>query len=232
MSTVVWMKDPKILMNKSSINEVWPKKTMNPEEKLNAITRLIIVMTLLGYLITNNWKILIIGVIALSTFVFLYSAQQKKTDSNSITKKFGLKGKEAMTNPSTYKKHKNTFTSPTPENPVMNVLLPEIKYDPKRRPAAPAYNPVVEKEINNATKDFVDSTLGGNDVQKKLFASLGDSFDFEVGAMNRFYATPSTTVPNDQAGFADYCYGNMVSCKDGDDLACTRNAPRLGSITN
>jgi hypothetical protein len=50
--------------------------------------------------------------------------------------------------------------------------------------------------------------------------------------MNRFYATPSTTVPNDQAGFADYCYGNMVSCKDGDDLACARNAPRLGSITN
>ena len=108
MSTVVWMKDPKILMNKSSINEVWPKKTMNPEEKLNAITRLIIVMTLLGYLITNNWKILIIGVIALSTFVFLYSAQQKKIDSNSITKKFGLKGKEAMTNPSTYKKHKKS----------------------------------------------------------------------------------------------------------------------------
>ena len=131
MSTVVWIKDPKILMNKSYINEVWPTQSMNPEEKLNAITRLIIIMTLLGYLMTSNWKILIIGVIALSVFIFLYNAQQKKHDSNSITKKFGLKGKEAFTNPSTYKKHKNKFTSPTPDNPLMNVLLPEIKYDPK-----------------------------------------------------------------------------------------------------
>ena len=78
----------------------------------------------------------------------------------------------------------------------------------------------------------MDSTLGGKDVQKKLFASLGDSFEFEVGAMNRFYSTPSTTIPNDQAGFADFCYGNMTSCKDGDDLACARNAPRIGAITN
>ena len=33
MSTVVWIKDPKILMNKSYINEVWPAQSMNPEEK-------------------------------------------------------------------------------------------------------------------------------------------------------------------------------------------------------
>ena len=76
-------------------------------------------------------------------FVFLYNAQQKKTNSTSIAKKFGLKGKEAFTNPSTYKKHKKHFTNPTEENPVMNVLLPEIKYNPKRKPAAPAYNPAM-----------------------------------------------------------------------------------------
>ena len=232
MSTIVWIKDPKILMNKKYINEVWPKSSMNPEEKLNAITRLIIVLVLLGYLITGNWTIMIVGGIALAVFVFLYNAQQKKTNSTSIAKKFGLKGKEAFTNPSTYKKHKKHFTNPTEENPVMNVLLPEIKYNPKRKPAAPAYNPAVEKKINESTMEFVDSTLGGNDVQKKLFSSLGDTFEFEVGAMNRFYATPSTTIPNDQAGFADFCYGNMTSCKDGDDLACARNAPRLGAVVN
>ena len=232
MSTVVWMKDPKVLMNKNYISEIWPKSTMNPEEKLNAVTRLIIAITLLGYLITGNWKITIVGIIAIVVFVFLYNAQQKKNDSSSMSKKFGLKGKEAFTNPSTYKKYKKDFTKPTEKNPLMNVLLPEIKYDPKRKPAAPAYNPAVEKEINSSTKDFVGGTLGGNDVEKKLFASLGDNFEFEVGAMNRFYANPATTIPNDQAGFADFCYGSMISCKEGNDLACARDAPRLRSVMN
>lgn len=232
MSTVVWMEDPKVLMNKNYISDIWPKSSMSPEEKLNAVTRLIILITLLGYLITSNWKIVIIGIIALVVFVFLYYAQQKKNDSTSMSKKFGLKGKEAFTNPSTYKKYKKDFTQPTKQNPLMNVLLPEIKYDPKRKPAAPAYNPAVEKEINDSTKEFVGGTLGGNNVQKKLFASLGDNFEFEVGSMNRFYANPATTVPNDQGGFADFCYGSMISCKEGNDLACARDAPRLGSVIN
>lgn len=231
MTTVVWLKDPKILFNKKQINIIWPKKGFSPEEKLNAITRLIVILVLLGYLITNNWKIILLGVIALAIFVFLYNTRNNKKQK-TISEKFGLKGKEAFTNPETYKKYKGEFTNPTEKNPVMNVLLPEIKYDPKRKPAAPAYNPVVEEKINNSTKKFVDESLGGNDVEKKLFASLGDSFDFEVGAMNRFYANPSTTIPNDQEGFAEFCYGNMISCKDGNDLACARNAPRLGSTIN
>ena len=231
MTTVVWLKDPKILFNKKQINIIWPKKGFSPEEKLNAITRLIVLLVLLGYLITNNWKIILLGVIALAIFVFLYNTRNNNK-KKTISEKFGLKGKEAFTNPDTYKKYKGEFTNPTENNPVMNVLLPEIKYDPKRKPAAPAYNPVVGKQINNSTKEFVDESLGGNDVNKKLFASLGDSFEFEVGAMNRFYANPSTTIPNDQEGFAEFCYGNMISCKDGNDLACARNAPRIGATIN
>ena len=34
----------------------------------------------------------------------------------------------------------------------MNVLIPQIYYDPKRKPAAPAFNPSVEKEINKSVK--------------------------------------------------------------------------------
>lgn len=229
MNTVVWMNDPKILMNKNYINQIWPNPSMNPQQKLNAVTRFILVMTLLGYLITSNWKIIFVGAIALGTFVFLYNTQHGKNSSNVLSK---IKTKEAFTNPNTYKKYKKEFTTPTEKNPVMNVLLPEIKYNPKRKPAAPAYNPQVEKEINKATKEFVGASLGGKDVDKKLFTSLGDNFEFEVGAMNRFYSTPSTTVPNDQEGFADFCYGGMISCKDGDTMACARNAPRLGSVVN
>ena len=32
------------------------------------------------------------------------------------------------------------YTFPTKKNPMMNVLLPEIKYNTDRKPAAPSYN--------------------------------------------------------------------------------------------
>ena len=31
-----------------------------------------------------------------------------------------------------------------------------------------------------------------------------------------FHTMPSTTNPNDQRAFAEFCYGNMKSCKEGD----------------
>jgi hypothetical protein len=49
-------------------------------------------------------------------------------------------------------------------------------------------------------------------------------------SMRQFYTNPSTTVPNKQGEFAEFCYGDMVSAKDGNELALARNLPRIGSI--
>ena len=60
---------------------------------------------------------------------------------------------------------------------------------------------------------------------EKLFASLDDHFEFEQSA-RQFYSNPSTTIPNDQGAFAEFCYGEMISCKEGNMFACARDAPR------
>jgi len=44
-------------------------------------------------------------------------------------------------------------------------------------------------------------------------------------SMVQFNATANTTIPNDQKSFAEFCYGDMISCKEGNALACTRSAP-------
>jgi hypothetical protein len=62
-------------------------------------------------------------------------------------------------------------------------------------------------------------------ISTKLFKSLEDNLAFEQ-SMRPFYSNPSTTIPNDQNAFAEFCYGSMVSCKEGNQLACTRNLPR------
>jgi len=114
----------------------------------------------------------------------------------------------------------------------MNVLLPEINGDPKRKRAAPAYNRAVEKQINNDTENFVVSNFDNDpQIKKKLFSTLGDSFEFEDFGQYNFYATANTRVPNDQKSFAEFCYGDMVSGKEGNDFALIRDNPRIGAIT-
>ena len=51
--------------------------------------------------------------------------------------------------------------------------------------------------------------------------------------MHTFYATPNTKIPNDQEGFANFCYGDMISSKEGNPLALERNnLPKMGSVYN
>ena len=225
-STNIWFNDPSILFKKEQLNQIWPKEGMSRNEKINAITRLVIILTILGYLITQSLNFFITGAITLGVIVFLYYAKSLKQEDKK------KQVKEAFTNPSVYNAVKCNFTNPTQKNPVMNVLLPEIKDDPKRKMAAPAYNRAVEKQINNETEDFVISNFNNDKkLKKKLFSTLGDSFEFEDFAQHNFYATPNTTIPNDQHGFAEFCYGDMPSGKEGNDFMLMKNNPRIGSIT-
>ena len=125
--------------------------------------------------------------------------------------------KEGFTNPNLYKATKRSFTTPTVKNPLGNVLLPEIKYNPKRPAAAPSFNPEVEKEINKSA--------GNVGPDPRLFLDLGDTLSFEQ-SMQRFYTTANSRVANDQTAFAKFCYGDMPSCKEGNGLQCLKDNPR------
>jgi len=221
----IWFNDPTILFKKDQINEIWPKGNMTRNQKINAITRLVIILTILGYLITQSLNFFMTGAITLGVIVFLYYA--KTLTGNEKNEKI----KEAFTNPTVYNAVKDNFTNPKKDNPIMNVLLPEIKDDPKRKMAAPSYNREVEKQINKKTQDFVVSNFSNDkNIEKKLFSTLGDSLEFENFAQHNFYATPNTTIPNDQHGFAEFCYGNMLSGKEGNEFALMKNNPRIGAI--
>ena len=208
MVSVFWLDNPSILFNKKKIMELWPQSNFSFECKLNAITRLVILLTILGYLFTHNMKILITGIITIGVVILLYKTQHKK---KKLDKKML---KEGFTSPELYEKVKSSFMKPTQKNPLMNVLLPEIQDNPQRKPAAPAFNPTVEKNINKKVAD------------PRLFLDLGDNIAFDQ-SMRNFYAMPNTTIPNDQKAFAEYCYGTMPSCRGGDYLQCSKNNYRI-----
>ena len=56
--TLFWLNSPLVLFNKNEITELWPNKDLNLK-KLNAITRVVILVTLIGYIMTKSVKILV-----------------------------------------------------------------------------------------------------------------------------------------------------------------------------
>ena len=44
--------------------------------------------------------------------------------------------------------------------------------------------------------------------------------------MRNFYSMPNTKVCSDQKKFAEFCYGNMPSCKEGNEFQCAKNNQR------
>ena len=232
LKTKFWLYEPTVLFDKKQYKDVWPKASMGSAEKLNAISRFVILASILAYFLTLNFKFIWICIITLAVVAILYVVQSK----NQIEEK-DEKVKETFMNSQLFDKMKSEFTNPKKNNPMMNVLLPEISYNPNRKEAAPSFNVGVEREINKSTKDYVEETFDESDakqreiIRKRLFSDLGDNYEFD-DSMRQFYTTANTTIPNDQGGFAQFCFGDMVSSKENNEFALGRYQPRLGSVYN
>ena len=213
--TKFWLADPTILMKHEEIQNVWPNRNMNKNEKLNAISRLTIILTCLGYIFTKQRKILVSGLITLVAIVILHG----DGIDIDVMKRFQKNNGEEGFDGAKQKPANGDWTNPTKKNPMMNVMLHEIHGNPERKPAAPASEPGVNDMICDATKEFVADNFDDPKIDEKLFKDLGDNFDFDQ-SMRAWHPMPNTQIPNDQKGFADYCYGNMTSCKDGHELSC------------
>jgi len=230
-----WIYDPTVLFDKEYILEVYPTNKMSYEEKMNSITRLIILITLFIFLLKFSIHIILIGCIALLCIIFIYNIQRKRKISKetfagnfaTLDDRLGeatTQGQIKITNPETLKTHlKNEFYDVSKKNPFSNVLLPEINENPERKPAPPAFNMLVEGEITDNVKkmvQYVNPQIKNTD--KQLYGGLYENW--ELDQSNRiFYSTANTRVANDQGAFAKFLYGNMYSCRGGDEFACVQD---------
>jgi hypothetical protein len=211
MQTPFWLNEPTILVKAKYINHLWPTKDMDVNEKLNSITRLVLLLSLILYLITNNNRIIITCCIIIFAIILLkYTLKQEKEG-------FKLNKNDVLV--------PSELQFPTPSNPMMNVMLPQIQDNPNRPPAASSYNPTIVDKINETTQTMVVNTFDNPDgINDRLFKDLGDSFQFDR-SMIQFNSNANTQIPNDQKSFAEFCYGDMISCKEGDPMACSKRMP-------
>ena len=218
MATTFWIAEPSILLNKKYITQVYPTSFMTMEEKMNAVTRAILFLTILGLLITKSPYLLLAGGVAVAAVAYIYN-----TNNTKSRRQEGFK----ISSPAELKKFLKTSYSPTESvNPMSNVLLTDIADNPDKLPAPPAFDVTTYENINDTTQQMIQTLNPGiRNTNKQLFGDLGEKFEFDQ-SQRAFYSTANTKVTADQGAYAQYLYGNMPSCRGGDAMACVQDNAR------
>jgi len=105
-----------------------------------------------------------------------------------------------------------TCRLPTKDNPMAN---PELK----------DYG--TEFSYSGACNDDFSSNITNNIMRNGVFRSNREAV-FKPDN-ERIYTTPVTTVPNDQMGFANWCYNDQDNCKSG---SIYFNEPAMANLTS
>jgi len=227
MTIQFWSNEPTILFNKEYLFELWPTSDMCYEQKLNAITRLVIFLTLLGYILTMSMRILCVGAITLLIIFILFTARKQKITKEMMNEGFKMQqDDQAMVQNSSYVNPvtldsvlKSEFKEGNKKNPFSNVLLTQINDDPNRKAAPPSFNVDVDEDITRNVKKAVQMMNPGiKDTNKQLFGDLFQNFELDQSNRN-FFSTANTRVTNDQGAFSEFLYGNMPSSKESNFAA-------------
>jgi hypothetical protein len=227
-----WSQDPNALFDTEHILEFFPVESMTFNQKLNAVSRTVIVMTIVSFIYTRNVSIIMTSAFSLVCVFLMYYYHTLREPEKRVRFQEGFEdpGMAYLESQGVSVNPEHVFDKPNSDNPLSNVMLPDYDYNINKKPAPPAYTENGGKEILEKAKQMVvNANPGQPNIANKLFTDLGDQIDFEQ-SMRPFHSTASTTIPNDQGAFADFCYGSMVSCKEGNMFACARNLPRYTNV--
>jgi hypothetical protein len=203
--------------------ELFPTSKMTFSHKIIVTIRLVIILSILGYLITTKQVYLWMGVFTSAAFggVYYYREYVDTDDVNADPEPF-----VNITTKSTFDKQLSTdYFKGTSTNPMSNVLLTDYIDDPTRKPAPPTFADNGIGQVNESVKNTIQElnpTI--EDTSSQLFSGLYGAFQLDT-ANRPFFSTPNTKIPNDQDAFAQYLYGSMKSCKE-DGIQCIKDNPR------
>lgn len=217
-STPFWADDPNILL--VQITALFPTQTMTYNEQLNAISRLVILLSIMLFFVLKKPSFLIVGLFTLFLIWVVQYSNMKKIEALENPVDGILQDNDVLVDP------QEVYDDPPTTNPFSNVLLTDYASNPLKKPAPSMDDPKTQDAILSSAKELVaraHPTMP--EIADRLFSNLGDNYEFEK-SMRPYVSAPATTIPNDQQGFSDFCYGDMISCKEGNLFACARNLTR------
>lgn len=202
VSDTIWYKDIEILIKHA--NEFVPLKDHTIEEKLNAIMRGSIYISILLYMYYNDTQYFYIAIMTGLLTFFVYSQYSRKD-----------KQEPTHQEQSTIEKfEEGTCTKPTIDNPFMNATMKDYMNLDKngkivdRPPACDVEEPEIKKQMD----DYFNNNL---------YRDVDDVFG-KMNSQRQFFTMPWTTIPNDpNLDFAKWLYLNPKTCKEDQDY-CLR----------
>lgn len=223
-----WRDNPNVIFSTEYITEFFPIADMTFNQKINAVTRSTIIFSIIILAINPNIRTLLVICLTIAGIFGVHHYKMRENESEHRLAKEGYGNiTDAVLSDNGIVRDSATFDEPNSKNPFSNMLLTDYEDNPDKKPAPPAFNEQInETIIENAKKTVSELNPDQPDIADKLFDDLGGKYVFEQ-SLRPFSSNPSTTIVNDQKGFADFCYGSMTSCKEGNMFACARNLPRF-----
>ena len=212
---VFWAENYKILFTSENLPDFFPTKRMTVIEKLNAIFRLSIYLSVLLYLLTKNYLYLYIGILTGAFTYFIYYNQRENvelyfnsfpqdTNENLIQKEL-FQGGEENTN----------RIEASVNNPFSNPDL--IAGDKTLEAPLPSWN-------SEERKEKIES-----DFNYGLYRDVSDIYGRE-NSQRQYYTVPSAQIPNNQTSFAKFLYGTEKTCKESTEYCVTNTFNGIPTI--
>jgi len=185
-----WLDDPMVLFRSDNYYKIVPSENMSKIEILNALTRFFIYVSILYILFSDNIEYIYIPLVGIIIILFLYFIQQNDPLDNK---------REQFCRQDRCNKI-DICQKPNRDNPFMNVTMADWMDNRERPPGCIA--------TDRSIRQSIDENFNYN-----LFKNVEDLFDRGY-SQRQFYTTPSTTIPNDQTGFANWLYKLPETCKE------------------
>jgi hypothetical protein len=240
MTESFFYNDPLVLFKDPSKILITSEMTYN--EKLNVIVRIVLLLSVVGFLFTSSIKYILIGLITITLITILYQYRNKNTENMSSMKKLNkaIVGKMINNQPLEIPQEKNIqlndksfdtllkkeYYPVTSQNPLGNVLLTDYEDNPSKKPAQPSFNQKVSSDITKNIKKAVQKMNPDiTNTTKQLYGNLWD--EYELDQSNRaFFSNANTKITNDQGAFIKFLYGDLPSGKDGSKTELFANSSR------
>jgi hypothetical protein len=229
---IFWLDNLKVLYKNDNYLSIIPSKENTYVENLNAISRICIYYMIILFLFQMNveyYYISLILLIFMTGLFYVWKYDTTKTDfiqknnfdvstkMNNIEiesgyidsnnklhigkyqKKDKPKFKPDFTPDQLLKYQNETCRKPTRDNPFMNPNTVDYNNDDQPVACNSDDDDIKEGEKTNFNLD--------------LYRDVSDLFDIK-NSQRQFFTIPNTAIPNDQTGFANWCYKTPSTCKE------------------